>query len=450
MTPVLDDLLFLLSAVPIVIFGAGATFHPQFRSLPAAARAGVAYGLGALALTVEALLFSLAQIPWSVLGLTVPLLVLSSSAGWYWRRRPVEREHFSRSTLCLVGIALGALAASSLALLFLLARGTSVDFLLFYGVKAVRFAQARGVDVELMKAPFFFHAMPAYPPVMPIVEAWGVLVAGRMPWRVAPLLSGIWFLATLLFLPSLLRRRIPAPAAMSVSAFWAAAMALSLVASFSGGNGEAPLIFFETLAGALLLTETKPDFSGRIWAGVALAGAALTKQEGILAGVLFAAGVLARDLLERRPRPFRGVLPMLLVSAAGPALWFGFRLASGMSGEIRPPSNVWMASWDQLGLVLRECRRNLGGGSSGLAWVLPAGFLLLSGKRIRTALPALVFTCGVLAVLVLTYLGQPSPNLERRVLIGWTFPRASQPPLSLWILGSGVAWFSRRDPPPLG
>jgi hypothetical protein len=450
MTPVLQDLLFLLSAVPMVIFGAGATFHPQFRSLPAAARAGVAYGLGALALTVEAVLFSLAQIPWSVLGLSVPLLALSASAGWYWRRRPVEREHFSRLVLCFVGIALGALAASSLALLFLLARGTSVDFLLFYGVKAVRFAQARGIDVELMKAPFFFHAMPAYPPLMPIVEAWGVLIAGRMPWRVAPLLSGIWFLATLLFLPSLLRRRILAPAAMSVSAFWAAAMALSLVSSFSGGNGEAPLIFFETLAGGLLLTETKPDSSGRIWAGVALAGAALTKQEGILAGALFALGVLARDLLERRPRPFRGILPMLLVSSAGPALWFGFRLASGMNAELRPPSNVWTASWDQLGLVLRECLRNLGGGSAGLTWVLPAGFLLLSGKRIRSALPALAFTCGVLAVLVLTYLAQPPPALERRVLIGWTFPRASQPPLSLWVLGSGIAWFSRRDPPPLG
>ena len=79
-------------------------------------------------------------------------------------------------------------------------------------------------------------------------------------------------------------------------------MALSLISSFSGGNGEAPLIFFETLAGVLLLTETKPDFSVRIWAGVALAGAALTKQEGILAGVLFSLGVLARDLLERRQR----------------------------------------------------------------------------------------------------------------------------------------------------
>ena len=79
-----------------------------------------------------------------------------------------------------------------------------------------------------------------------------------------------------------------------------------------------------------------------------------------------------------------------------------------------------------------------------------ARFLLLSGKRIRAALHALAFACGVLVVLVLTYLGQPSPNLERRVLIGWTFPRASQPPLSLWILGSGVAWFSRRDRTPLG
>jgi hypothetical protein len=79
-------------------------------------------------------------------------------------------------------------------------------------------------------------------------------------------------------------------------------------------------------------------------------------------------------------------------------------------------------------------------GSAGLSWLIPGVFLLLSGRRVLVALPAIALTGGLLATLMATYLsGSP---LDRRVLVGNTMPRAVQPALSLWILGAGLAWFS--------
>ena len=95
--PPVEDALFLFSAVPLVGFGLGATFHPRLRSLPLVARLGAAYGFGALALVVEALLFSLARIPWSVSALGIPLAALSLGVGWIWRARAGERRGNERS-----------------------------------------------------------------------------------------------------------------------------------------------------------------------------------------------------------------------------------------------------------------------------------------------------------------------------------------------------------------
>jgi len=437
--PPVEDALFLFSAVPLVGFGLGATFHPRLRSLPFVSRLGAAYGFGALALVVEALLFSLARIPWSIAALGIPLAALSLGVGWIWRARAWESVPTSM-TWTRPSLVVSALSATSLALMLVVSAATSIDFLFFYGVKAIRFAIARGMDLSLLRSRFFFHGVPEYPPLMPIVQAWGVLFADRLPWRIAPMISWIWFVALLVLLPPLLRRRMPAGAASAVTAFWAAALSLSLAFSYSGGNGEAPLLFYETVAGLLLLTERPGEKATRWFSAVALAGAVLTKQEGLIAGVLLAAGVVMRDLLEGCAGAVRRAVPLVLVPGLGLALWFGFQKVSGLHVGFRPQTELGHVSFGQLRVVLREGLASLSAGSAGLAWILPTVLLVLSGRRIRAALPAIVLSGGVLGALLWTYLGGTSLDVHTRIVN--TLPRASQPALSMLILGAAIAWFS--------
>jgi len=60
----------------------------------------------------------------------------------------------------------------------LTARETCADLFYFWGPKAVRFAAARGIDVAFLKAPEHFLMHPDYPPLVPLLYAWGALIAG--------------------------------------------------------------------------------------------------------------------------------------------------------------------------------------------------------------------------------------------------------------------------------
>ena len=135
------------------------------------------------------------------------------------------------------------------------------------------------------------HAVPSYPPLVPISLAWGAMVAREMPWRAVPLLAVVWLAAAAPLLFDLLRHRLEPTGAATVTAFWTVALAASLGASFSGGNAEAPLLFFVSVAGAALLVERLDgDPALRAIASCALAGAVLTKVEGSLATALLLAG----------------------------------------------------------------------------------------------------------------------------------------------------------------
>src|SRR6185369_73792 len=110
-------------------------------------------------LTLEATIFSIAGIPWTIPGLGIPLLLLSIVCAFRWRARPATVRAPARLprgvAVCSAAVCALSLASSS---------ATSVDFLLFWGVKAARYAEARGFDAGLLRSPFFFHAVPDYPP----------------------------------------------------------------------------------------------------------------------------------------------------------------------------------------------------------------------------------------------------------------------------------------------
>ena len=437
--------LFLLAPLLLAFLGAGAAFHPSVRGFPAFARLSAAFLAGAVALAGEATLLSMLRVPWSLVSLALPLLTVSLLlAAWWSRSRaaatPMLRFSPSKAIL-LAASAIAFLAFCHLGLALATSRATSVDYVLFWGVKGVRFAQARGIDSQLLAWSFFSHAVPDYPPLVPIVYAWCVLVAGRMSWRVGVIATGLWLLAAIPLVLACLRRRLDDDRAAVVTAFWTAGLCVSLAHSLSGGGAEAPLLMFETVAGAALLTEAPLD-SSRFLPALALMGAALTKVEGLVGAGALVLGAFLRDALERRERPLRRALRLALAPLFGVGLWFAFQLVSGLPVGYRAHGMAFGLTSAHVGTILRELMRSLNAGTLGLTWMLPLVFLLGSRKSLRRVLPGLVPVFGILAFLTFDYMhDRDDPSLR----IGWTAPRVSQPALSLWILSAGLAWFSPRE-----
>ena len=433
------------SSALLVLFGLGLACHSRTGPLSFAGRCGVAYGAGALLLSAECTLFSMARIPWSVFGLGIPLVGIS---GWLlWTGR--SRRTTDACVEALPASPWPAWIAGGLAIAFLGAAlagsyASSVDLVLFYGVKAVRFAQARSLDAALLGQFFFYHGAPWYPPLMPIIEAWGILVAGGMPWRFVPLISLVWLLAAAAAIGSRLRRRIGPDAGAAVGAFWTSALALSLAYSYSGGNAEAPLLYYVSVAGAWLLT----DFPGesRLLPALCLAGAAFSKQEGLLAALALAAGTAMRDTAERRDRPLRRCLPLFAFPLAAVALWFGYQKLAGLHVGYAAPTSLSGVRLSLLSEVLPDLIRNLNAGTFGLSWIVSLAFLVASGKRALRAAPGLVPAMAVMGAVIATYIG--GTTVDRPLMIIRTLPRASQTALSLLILSAGTACFIREQDRP--
>ncbi len=428
-----------------------AAFHPAVRPLGFFARLSAAFAAGAVALTVEAVVFTLLHIRWSAAGLGLPLLVLSAFLALIWSRRPAsmpEPGPLRPGKALAAGASLAALVAlGHLTASLWTTRSTSVDLVYFWGVKAVRFAQERAIDVPLLGWPYFFHAVPDYPPLVPVVAAWGNIVSGPLPWRGPLLSSAFWLIAAIPLVLALLRRRAGDTGAVAVTAFWTVALAVSLAFSYSGGNAEAPLLFFESVAGAALLAEQKGGPAGsRFLPALALAGAVLTKVEGSVGAVLLVAGVLLRDRLERRERVLARAVALMAAPLAALALWFGFQYASHLHVGYRGHGDLFDLHFENMGPVLRSVLQNLSAGTAGLSWLFPIFVIVFLGRGRRDAIPGYLMTAGLLGFLVFDYLHDAADPWER---IAWTLPRASQPALALLILSAGIVGTaaSGRDRP---
>ena len=429
---------FLLATLSLPILGAGAAFHPSIRNASRPARAAAALAFGAVGLTLGGMLLTAAGFRWTLAAIAAVPLAVSLAAGLFWRRRPATpfppaaAGLGARRTLFVI-------AAASLALLgwaLLAGAATSVDYLFFWGVKSARFAAVRGVDVELLRWPFFAHAVVDYPPLVPIVQAFGALPADRFPWRTVPLTSLLWVAAAAPLLRAFLRRRLDGDSASAVTAFWIAAMTASVATSLSGANAEAPLLFFESIALAALLTEDAD--TSRFLPALMLAGAVLTKVEGSVAAILIVLGVVLRDLLERRPRLWRRALALTLSPAAALSAWFLFQWHFGLRPGFRGHGGLLALHADHLGTVLTRLPLALEAGTYGVSWILPLVLLIAARPRVRPLLPALALGAGLLAFLVFDYLHDRE---DPAIRIQWTAPRVSQPALSALILASGLASF---------
>jgi hypothetical protein len=435
--------LFLAAVLALPLLGAGAAFHPSVRSESLPARAAAALAMGTVALTLTGLLLTWASVRWSLAALAAAPVAVSLLLGLAWSRRPAPpRRPFEPSRV--IALAAAAIVAIALAGLFwtLIAEGaTSVDYVYFWGVKAARFAAARAVDPQLLGWKYFGHGVPDYPPSVPILQAWGALAAGRLPWRFVPVCSLLWIAAAAPLLLALLRRRMSDDGATAVVSFWIAATSITIAQSYSGGNAEAQLLFFETLAVAALLVEDTDARASRFLPALMLAGAVLTKVEGTAATLAIVAGAILRDVLERRPGALRRALPLVLAPAVGLLTWFAFQKHFGLTVGYRSHGPLMGVTTEFLPTILREGLRHLHAGTFWLSWAIPLVFLLAARTDPRRLLPALALVAGLCGFLVFDYMHDESDPSQR---IGWTTPRVSQSALSVTILAAGLAWFGPR------
>jgi hypothetical protein len=445
----IEGVRFLAAQLALAILGAGAGFHPSVRSMSVASRIAVSLCAGAVALTLEAILFSLAGIPWTMPGLSVPLLLLSVLCAARWRRLPFsphEPLHALRAIAVWSCLA-GGVALIYLMLSFFSSSATSTDFLIFWGVKAVRFADNRGISAEFLRAPFAGHAVPEYPPLLPVIQGWGCLAEGKMPWKIAPFFSAMWFILCVPIVLERCRRVLRDDEAASVTGFWTSALAISLVYSYSGGNAEAPLLFFETVALVWLMTEQGASES-RFVPLIALCGAALTKVEGSFAVALIAAGTLAQSDRRGLARSAARALLLAAVPAASVGTWFLYQASRKLPvgfGSRGAGSPLYP---DNLGGTLTAMVQSLNAGSLWLPWIfsflLPLLPLLLLPREWRRVSPALFLAGGLLAVLLFLFLHQETVP---RLFVEWILPRVAQPALSAAILAAGLVSLRPRSAP---
>jgi hypothetical protein len=437
----LADVEYLLAELAIAALGFGVAFHPAVRSMSLASRAAVSLAAGAVGLTLEATLFSTLGLRWSLTGLAAPILCLSLFLGWRWNRLRSIPQSSWRASPWVVVVASGAAVISVVFLIvsLLSSAATSSDFLLFWGVKAARYAFHRGIDVDFLRDPISFHAVPDYPPLIPIVQAWGCLAAQKMPWRLVPILSAVWLVAGIPIVFERSRRSLSDNAAAALTAFWTAATSVSLSYSASGGNAEAPLLFFETTAAIWLLTEREPGES-RFVPIVALCGAALTKVEGSLAVACLALGMAVRE--QGLPGRFRRLLALAATPAAAVGIWFLYQWSHSLPFGYRAHGSLFDIKSEHLWPILTVMPRFLNAGSFWLPWIFPLLLVLAFPAKWKRAAPALTLTAGLLLFLVLDYLHDADIPRTR---IEWTLPRVSQPALSALILAAGLISLGRRE-----
>src|SRR3954453_21439825 len=283
---------YIVAYALVPLFGLSLAWSIDARS----ARIGFAFLAGALLLTIEGTLFTMIGIRWSIVGLSLPLLIASGMV--VWRRRSSTDKSVCATSLA---IAIIIIALLHFALSIITTQSINPDYVLFWGTKSVHFAMARALDASYLLSPY---APPRidYPPLLPIVQAWGLLFSHAMPWITAAAMSAVWLAAAVPVIHWL-------TGSIHATAFWTAAMAASLAFCGSGGNAEAMLVVYLSVGAAAIVAKRTSI------AAIAFAGAMLTKEEALVTIGAILIGVVIYD------RGIRRVAIFAASSAAGTSVW---------------------------------------------------------------------------------------------------------------------------------
>ena len=403
-------LIYVLSYAAFPLFGWSVASRIEDRS----ARIGFAFLAGALLLTIEATLFTICGVRWNVIGLSIPLLALSVGQTFLSGRPKPDKNVWPTHILIIILVALAHFLFS-----IITTQSVSPDYVLFWGTKAAHFAYTHSLDPAFLMSRF---APPRvdYPPLVPIVEAWGALFAGGFPWITAAAMSAVWIAAAVPVIRWLTN-------SWEATAFWTAAMCASQAFSGGGGNAEPMLVAFLSVGAAAIVANQTTI------AAVAFAGAALTKEEAfiVIAAILLTAGIKRAAILAAS-------------SIGGASIWFLYQWRFGMHVGYERFAMQTHLHWDNLPTIFREAPKSLAAGCWGLAWIIPLAILACRWRRIKDVLPLVIPIPLLLGFFVYLYLQY---DVALAMKMWWILPRISQAPMSLLILAAAFASGDRMRAP---
>ena len=281
------------------------------RRLSLVRRLGYAYLLGVL--VIGGILFAASHlfgIPLrrSAIGLVILLPTVLGLAAWIWRRRqsgPAKPALPASRWQLLAGLAIGAVLLGPLTSA-LTAPLADWDGRMTWSPLAAYMRHEGTVDASVLRDARWYVMHPRYPPLLPLaqVAVQETLGAGEDEQDYRAVYVG--FLVALVLIVHDATRRGAGPQAATLATLCAA---LPPFLSYGGGGAtsgysDLALAGFYGAALVLVLLE-RPAVSSGITAGCLLAGAVLTKNEGVL--LALAALLLAAErLLRRRRDPVAG------------------------------------------------------------------------------------------------------------------------------------------------
>jgi hypothetical protein len=414
------------AAFPLV--GAPLLKHPAFRRFGFACRAVLAGGVGMVIVSWTMTVFAVAGVRWGpslllvsvAVALALRLALRSSSPSPLWGEGRGEglSEPKTLAALALMAVAILAAFAATLA-----TRSTSLDLLLFWGPKAQQFAAARTIDAAFLSAPDLEYMHVYYPPLVTNVFAFGAMIVGRFPWGAATLTFPILLASTAVGLAGVLATKARRPAALSTTALVVSALSLLGIHASVAGNAEPFLLFYETIALALLLTPVARSSPGQLLAGLFLGGAAASKVEGL---PFLAATVLLFFVVEPAARRAVG---STLARLLGPAVlslatWFAFGANHELFYGYRSYGKFFDVHWENFSNVLSGLGSALWNAGYGLPFLVPLVVLLATRGKTRRALLPLGVAVALAGFFTFTYLHSAA---DPKVWISWSAARIFSP-----------------------
>jgi hypothetical protein len=369
----MPDATWLATIAGATVLGASFGFSRPLTWLSVPGRLAVSAGAGWFLASVTMTAGSILGIRWNEWWIAaVAALAAFGLARGLAQGRPIAAARPRPSAVRAVALTLSWFAVAICVLAVVAGAATSVDLILFWGPKGQAFGAARGFDAAFLRNPDLRYLHASYPPLVPSVYALATMVTGRFSWIGATATFPLILAALAAALPSVLRLSTTADRAAATSAVIVCGIALLGNEADIAGNGEMPLLFFETLAAAVLIAPAATAPSMQLLAGMLLGGAVSTKVEGLPFAVALAAVFLAA---RRRQLVLWSAATRLTVpTALALGLWFLFgALASSGRARDQRVGNRLAPLADRLRVAVRS-----GGGA-------PRGSARRGASRARTS-----------------------------------------------------------------
>lgn len=419
-----------LICLPVVgLWLAGAR---PFRWLPVAARVGIAGGVGGFILSSVMTAFALLGLEWEPVTIGFVAVLLSALIGKFLAGqeplRLADNQRWNATSVAgLLGTGVGIVLAG---MAVWAGAATAGDLFLFWGTKAQAFAAASTIDAAFLRDPHLDYLHPEYPPLVTNLFAFASMCAGRFSWSAATWTFPIVLAGLAVALAGILRMDHSRATAYAATCLVTGCVTLLGIEVDIAGNGEMPLLYFETLATAILLSSRAREPAMQILSGFMIGGAVTAKVEGLVFAVAMALAFVAL----RRDVPNRGTALMRLLGPAGIALalWFTFGAANGLFRGYRGYGRFSSVYLGILPLVVSEVGRSLWLVGYGLPFLAPLTLLLLRPRPWGGAVAPLVTAATLTGFLLFTYLHDPQP----KEWIWWSAARVLSPLVPLLALAA--------------